>query len=184
MAEVPEITVPVEPAQAEALPAAIGGPPDAASVAGIETGLLEVEMRGLSATMVEVTTVSKEEEVRPLPPVAAADPDSLGQAQLDTLIRIQNGIARQCGLQEASLQAQMVGSKMIETLSKLMGARSQSLEREMKTMMLYLEKEMNVGQNVMDSVETTMDKVTTALGGFATSLGTLAETLKDMAANQ
>ena len=184
MAEVPEITVPVEPAQAEALPAAIGGPPDEASVVGVETGLLEVEMRGLSATMVEVTTVSKEEEVRPLPPVAAADPDSLGQVQLDTLIRIQNGIARQCGLQEASLQAQMVGSKMIETLSKLMGARSQSLEREMKTMMLYLEKEMNVGQNVMDSVETTMDKVTTALGGFATSVGTLAETLKDMAANQ
>ena len=79
MAEVPEITFPVEPAQAEALPAAIGGPPDAASVVGVETGLLEVEMRGLSATMVEVTTVSKEEEVRPLPPVAAADPDSLGQ---------------------------------------------------------------------------------------------------------
>ena len=184
MAEVPEITVPVEPAQAEALPAAIGGPPDAASVVGVETGLLEVEMRGLSATMVEVTTVSKKEEVRPLPPVAAADPDSLGQVQLDTLIRIQNGIARQCGLQEASLQAQMVGSKMIETLSKLMGARSQSLEREMRTMMLYLEKEMNVGQNVMDSVETTMDRVTTALGGFATSVGTLAETLKDMAANQ
>ena len=162
----------------------MGGPPDATSVAGVETGLLEVEMRGLSATMVEVTTVSKEEEVKPLPPVAAADPDSLGQAQLDTLIQIQNGIARQCGLQEASLQAQMVGSKMIETLSKLMGARSQSLEREMKTMLLYLEKELNVGQNVMDSVETTMDKVTTALGGFATSVGTLAETLKDMAANQ
>ena len=73
---------------------------------------------------------------------------------------------------------------MIATLSKLMGARSQSLEREMKTMMLYLEKEMNVGQNVIDSAETTMDKVTTALGGFATSVGTLAETLKDMAANQ
>ena len=116
--------------------------------------------------MVEVTTVSKEEEVKPLPPVAAADPDSLGQAQLDTLIQIQNGIARQCGLQKASLQAQMVGSKMIETLSKLMGARSQSLEREMKAMLLYLEKELNIGQNVVDSVETTMDKVTTALGGF------------------
>ena len=184
MADFPEITVPVEPAQAEAPPATIGGPPDATPVAGVETGLLEVETRGLSATMVEVTTVSKEEEVKPLPPAAAADPDSLGQAQLDTLIQIQNGIARQCGLQEASLQAQMVGSKMIETLSKLMGARSQSLEREMRAMMLYLEKEMNVGQNVMDSVETTMDKVTTALGGFATSVGTLAETLKDMAANQ
>ena len=78
----------------------------------------------------------------------------------------------------------MVGSKMVETLSKLMGARSQSLEREMKTMLLYLEKEMNVGQNVMDSVEATMDKVTEALGGFATSVGTLADTLKDMAANQ
>ena len=128
MADAPEITVPVEPAQPEALPAALGGPPETASVVGVETGLLEVEMRGLSATMVEVTKVSKEEEVRPLPPVAAADPDSVGQVQLATLIRIQNGIARQCGLQEASLQAQMVGSKMIETLSKLMGARSQSLE--------------------------------------------------------
>ena len=54
----------------------------------------------------------------------------------------------------------------------------------MKTMLLYLEKEMNVGQNDMDSVEATMDKVTEALGGFATSVGTLADTLKDMAANQ
>ena len=124
------------------------------------------------------------EEVVPLPPATGADPESVGQAQLDALIQIQNGIAKQCSLQEASLRAQMVGSKMVETLSKLMGARSQSLEREMKTMLLYLEKEMNVGQNVMDSVETTMDKVTEALGGFATSVGTLADTLKDMAANQ
>ena len=73
---------------------------------------------------------------------------------------------------------------MIETLSKLMGVRSQTLEREMKTMLLYLEKELNGGQNVMDSVEATMDKVSTALDGFATSVGTLASTLKDMAANQ
>ena len=55
-----------------------------------------MEMRGLSATMVEVTTVSKEEEVRPLPLVAAADPDSLEQVQLDTLIRIQNYRKRLC----------------------------------------------------------------------------------------
>ena len=149
-----------------------------------KSGVLEVEMRGLSTTMVEVTAVKKEDEVKPLPPATGADPESLNQIQLDTLIQIQNGIAQQCSLQEASLRAQMVGSKMIETLSKLMGARSQSLEREMKTMLLYLEKEMNVGQNVMDSVEATMDKVTEALGGFATSVGTLADTLKDMAANQ
>ena len=60
--------------------------------------------------------------MKSLPPIAAAVPDSLEQVQLDTLIQIQNGIARQCRLREASLQAQMVGSKMIETLSKLMGA--------------------------------------------------------------
>ena len=184
---IPEITVPVVPAPAEAPPAPTQKPPAATPAAGIETGLLEVEMRGLSATMVEVTTVQKEDEVKPLlylPPATGADPESLGQTQFDTLIQIQNGIAKQCGLQEASLKAQMVGSKMIETLSKLMGARSQAVEREMKTMLLYLEKELNVGQNVMDSVETTMDKVSTALDGFATSVGTLAETLKDMAANQ
>ena len=122
MADAPEITVPVEPAQPEALPAALGGPPDAASVVGVETGLLEVEMRGLSATMVEVTKVSKEEEVRPLPPVAAADPDSVGQVQLDTLIRIQNGIARQCGLQEASLrQKEMnVGQNVMDSVETTM----------------------------------------------------------------
>ena len=184
----PEVTVPVvaatAAAPAEAPPALTGEPPAATPSSEIETGLLEVEMRGLSATMVEVTTVKKEDEVIPMAPATGADPESLGQIQLDALIQIQNGIAKQCGLQEASLKAQMVGSKMVETLSKLMGARSQSLEREMKTMLLYLEKEMNVGQNVMDSVEATMDKVTTALGGFATSVGTLAETLKDMAANQ
>ena len=184
----PEVTVPVVPltaaAPAEAPPAPAEAPPAAIPSSEIDTGVLEVEMRGLSATMVEVTTVKKEDEVTPLPPATGADPESLGQIQLDTLIQIQNGIAKQCSLQEASLRAQMVGSKMVETLSKLMGARSQSLEREMKTMLLYLEKEMNVGQNVMDSVEATMDKVTTALGGFATSVGTLADTLKDMAANQ
>ena len=184
----PEVTVPVvaatAAAPAEAPPAPTEEPPAATPSSEMETGVLEVEMRGLSATMVEVTTVKKEDEVIPLPPATGADPESLGQTQLDTLIQIQNGIAKQCGLQEASLKAQMVGSKMVETLSKLMGARSQSLEREMKTMLLYLEKEMNVGQNVMDSVEATMDKVTTALDGFATSVGTLADTLKDMAANQ
>ena len=177
----PEVTVPVvaltAAAPAEAPPAPTEAPPAATPSSEIETGVLEVEMRGF-------TTVKKEDEVIPLPPATGADPESLGQTQLDTLIQIQNGIAKQCSLQEASLRAQMVGSKMVETLSKLMGARSQSLEREMKTMLLYLEKEMNVGQNVMDSVEATMDKVTEALGGFATSVGTLADTLKDMAANQ
>ena len=178
----PEVTALAAPA--EAPPAPTGAPPAVPPSSEIDTGVLEVEMRGLSATMVEVTAVKKEDEVTPLPPATGADPESLGQIQLDTLIQIQNGIAKQCSLQEASLRAQMVGSKMVETLSKLMGARSQSLEREMKTMLLYLEKEMNVGQNVMDSVEATMDKVTEALGGFATSVGTLADTLKDMAANQ
>ena len=180
----PEVTALTAAAPAEVPPAPTGAPPAAPPSAEIDTGVLEVEMRGLSATMVEVTAVKKEDEVTPLPPATGADPESLGQIQLDTLIQIQNGIAKQCSLQEASLRAQMVGSKMVETLSKLMGARSQSLEREMKTMLLYLEKEMNVGQNVMDSVEATMDKVTEALGGFATSVGTLADTLKDMAANQ
>ena len=180
----PEVTASTAAAPAEVPPAPTGAPPAAPPSAEIDTGVLEVEMRGLSTTMVEVTTVKKEDEVKPLPPATGADPESLSQIQLDTLIQIQNGIAKQCSLQEASLRAQMVGSKMIETLSKLMGARSQSLEREMKTMLLYLEKEMNVGQNVMDSVEATMDKVTEALGGFATSVGTLADTLKDMAANQ
>ena len=37
MADAPEITVPGEPAPAEAPPATIGGPPDATSVAGVET---------------------------------------------------------------------------------------------------------------------------------------------------
>ena len=180
----PEVTALTAAAPAEAPPAPTGAPPAATSSSEIDTGVLEVEMRGLSATMVEVTTVKKEDEVTPLPPATGADPESLGQIQLDTLVQIQNGIAKQCSLQEASLRAQMVGSKMVETLSKLMGARSQSLEKEMRTMLLYLEKEMNVGQNVMDSVEATMDKVTEALGGFATSVGTLADTLKDMAANQ
>ena len=170
----PEVTALTAAAPAEAPPAPTGAPPAAAPSSEIDTGVLEVEMRGLSATMVEVTAVKKEDEVTPLPPATGADPESLAQIQLDTLIQIQNGIAKQCSLQEASLRAQMVGSKMVETLSKLMGARSQSLEREMKTMLLYLEKEMNVGQN----------KVTEALGGFATSVGTLADTLKDMAANQ
>ena len=143
----PEVTA-TAAAPAELSPAPTGAPPAAPAVptsSEIETDVLEVEMRVLSATMVEVTAIKKEDEVVPLPPATEADPESVGKAQLDALIQIQNGIAKQCGLQEASLRAQMVGSKMVETLSKLMGARSQSLEREMKTMLLYLEKEMNVG---------------------------------------
>ena len=154
----PEVTA-TAAAPAEVPPAPTGAPPAAPPSSEIDTGVLEVEMRGLSATMVEVTAIKKEDEVVPLPLATGADPESVGQAQLDTLIQIQNGIAKQCSLQEASLRAQMVGSKMVETLSKLMGARSQSLEREMKTMLLYLEKEMNVGQNVMDSVEAMMGMI-------------------------
>ena len=67
---------------------------------------------------------------------------------------------------------------------KIQSKSIEGMELEIKHLLAYIEKEINVGQNVMDSVEATMDKVSTSLGGFATSVGTLAETLKDMAANQ
>ena len=85
----PEVTALTAAAPAEAPPAPTGAPPAAPPSSEIDTGVLEVEMRGLSATMVEVTAVKKEDEVTPLPPATGADPESLGQIQLDTLIQIQ-----------------------------------------------------------------------------------------------
>ena len=96
----PEVTALTAAAPAEVPPAPTGAPPAAPPSAEIDTGVLEVEMRGLSTTVVEVTAVKKEDEVKPLPPATGADPESLGQIQLDTLIQIQNGIAKQCSLQE------------------------------------------------------------------------------------
>ena len=57
----PEVTALTAAAPAEAPPAPTGAPPAAPPSSEIETGVLEVEMRGLSATMVEVTAVKKED---------------------------------------------------------------------------------------------------------------------------
>ena len=82
------------------------------------------------------------------------------------------------------MKASMLQGRLAETVMKIQSKSIEGVEQEIKHLLVYMEREVNVGQNVMDSVETTMDKVSTALGGFATSVGTLADTLKDMAANQ
>ena len=78
----------------------------------------------------------------------------------------------------------MLQGRLAETVMKIQSKTIEGVEQEIKHLSAFMERDVNVGQNVMDSVETTMDKVSTALGGFATSVGALADTLKDMAANQ
>ena len=112
--------------------------------------------------------------MKPLPPVAAADPDSLGQAQLDTLIQIQNGAqyaqshkgGHACTwvpyffVQQWQLPSR--GHKVVHgdikppNMILLPNAQAKPHRHlkvidfgmagrgEMRTMMLYLEKEINV----------------------------------------
>ena len=111
--------------------------------------------------------------------------DDIALEQLKTLESLQSVMRATLTEHQRNMKVSVLRGRMAETVMKIHSKTIEGFGEEIKHLLLaYVEKEINVGQNVMDSVETTMDKVSTSLGGFATSVGTLADTLKDMAANQ
>ena len=141
---------------------------------------MEAECNSLRSALLE-----EQKEVDPVvihtPDLQAEDPVL---EQLKTLGSLQNVMRATLVEQQRNMRVSILQGRTAETVMKIQSKSIEGIELEIKHLLAYVEKEINVGQNVMDSVETTMDKVSTSLGGFATSVGTLADTLKDMAANQ
>ncbi len=145
-----------------------------------EKRLLVAECNSLRSALLE--------EQKDVDPVVIHTPDLQAEdtacEQLKILESLQNVMRATLVEQQRNMKVSRLQGRLAETVMKLQSKSIEGVEQEIKHLLVYMEREVNVGQNVMDSVETTMDKVSTALGGFATSVGTLADTLKGMAANQ
>ena len=145
-----------------------------------EKRLLEAECNSLRSALLE--------EQRDVDPVVIHTPDLQAEdparEQLKTLESLQNVMRATLVEQQRNMKVSMLQGRLADTVMKLQSKSIEGVEQEIKQLSACMERDVNVGQNVMDSVETTMDKVSTALGEFSTSVGTLADTLKDMAANQ
>ena len=144
--------------------------------------VLEAELNSLKKAMLEVTAVDSEAlNIHKISSVDDLDEEDVAKAQLKVPLGIQSVVTRQYKTQQNALTAQMVASRTAENCSQILGYHLKSMEavmknqskmfegveQEIKHLSAFMERDVNVGQNVVDSVETTMDRVSTALGGFA-----------------
>ena len=146
-----------------------------------ELSVLEAELKSYQAAMIEVTSMKeikeKEGEVAILPQMGDVEPEDVAKSQLKVLVNIQNVAARQLYAQEASLKAQMIPSKMMDTCTQIMGHRVKAVEAEMKDLSGHMAKDVDLGQSTLDHMQESLSK-------FGDNFVTLSDTLKDIFSSQ
>ena len=146
-----------------------------------ELSVLEAELKSYQAAMIEVTSMKevkeKEGEVAILPQMGDVEPGDVAKSQLQVLVNIQNVAARQLYAQEASLKAQMIASKMMDTCIQIMGHRVKAVEAEMKDLAGHMAKDVDLGQSTIDHMQESLSK-------FGDNFVSLSDTLKDLFSSQ
>ena len=146
-----------------------------------EVSVLEAELKSYQAAMIEVTSMKeikeKEGEVAIFPQMGDVEPEDVAKSQLQVLVNIQNVAARQLYAQGASLKAQMIASKMMDTCTQIMGHRVKAVEAEMKDLSGHMATDVDLGQSTLDHMQESLSK-------FGDSFSTLSDTLKDLFSSQ